>query len=368
MSRVLEFYKYLHTIPESSMQEYKTAAFVAKELSAAGITVETNLAGSTGLVGIIDSGVPGPVFGLRADMDALNHNINGKVEQRHTCGHDGHTSMLLAAALEIKEQGLVKKGKLKVIFQPGEETDDGAKKIIESGVIDDIEILIGMHIRPLQECPKGALIKGMMYSASHNIRVTIKGAPAHGARPHLGINAIDAAVNIISAANAIHMDPKANYSIKCTRCIADAGAPNAIPEYCYLNFDMRADSNEIMDGIKKKMKLALENGAAAIGAEITDIEVGSDLPAAVLDEEITELIGEVAEAKLGKEAVKPVFYTPGGEDFFRYKFSRPNLKVGFMGLGVGAAPGLHHPDMSFDTEYLENGVTMHKGLVEKILG
>ena len=126
MSKVLEFYKYLHTIPESSMQEYKTSAFVAQELIAAGITVETNLAGSTGLVGIIDSGVPGPVFGLRADMDALNHNIDGKVEQRHTCGHDGHTSMLLAAALEIKEQGLVKKGKLKVIFQPGEETDDGA--------------------------------------------------------------------------------------------------------------------------------------------------------------------------------------------------------------------------------------------------
>lgn len=368
MSRVLEFYKHLHSIPEPSMQEHKTAAYVEEKLQEAGIEVKTNLAGSTGLVGIIDSGVPGPTVGLRADMDALTHIINGETVYRHTCGHDSHTSMLLAAAMEIKQQGLVKKGKLKFVFQPGEESDEGAKAIIASGEIDDLDMMFGMHIRPLQECAKGDLIIGMHYSASHNVKATIQGAPAHGARPHLGINAIDAALNAVAAVNAIHMDPAANCSIKCTRIIADAGVVNAIPEFCYLNFDVRAAENDIMAGLKQKLKTALEFGAAAVGAKLVSMEVGADLPAATLDDDMTALIEEVATAKLGEAAVKPVFFTPGGEDFFRYKVVRPELKVGFMGLGVGAQPGLHHPDMSFDTAYLENGVTMHMGLVEKILG
>ena len=368
MSKVIDYYNYLHSIPEPSMQEYKTSAYIAAKLKEAGYTVETGLHGSTGLVAVLDSGKPGPTLGLRADMDSLPHLINGKLEQRHTCGHDAHCSMLLTAAENIIAEGLVKKGRLKLIFQPGEETAEGAKAVAASGIIDDIDLLLGAHIRPLQECGKGEIVVGMQYSATHMIDVTIKGKPAHGARPHLGINPIDAGLAIVACVNAIHLDPAANCSVKCTRFLADSGARNAIPEYAKLTFDMRAQSNAVMDEIKRKIKPAIENGALAVGAHIDHIDVISDLPGAELDSELTELIQKTVVENFGAAAAKPIFYTPGGEDFFYYQQYKPTLRVGFFGVGVGAAPGLHHPHMQLDTAYLEYGVIMHQSLVRKILG
>lgn len=368
MSEVLKHYDYLHTIPEPSMQEYKTAAYLADELEKCGYEVKRGLGGATGVVGILDTGVPGPTLGLRADMDSLTHIIDGVTLQRHTCGHDAHCSMLLTAAKELMARGSVKKGKLKVFFQPGEEVGQGALSIIDSGEIDGVDLMFGMHLRPIQECAEGEVIIGMNYSASYNIKVTIQGAPAHGARPHLGINPIDAAMSIIGAVNSIHMDPRVPFSAKCTRIHADAGVVNSIPEFCTLNFDMRSQNNEVMTGMKEKVKKALEFGAAAVGAKIVDIEEIVNLPTCDLDDEMTALVEEVVKEQIGVDAAKPPFDTSGGEDFFWYKVTHPTMKVGFAGLGVGCVPGMHHPDMHFNKALLENGVKLHIGMVEKILG
>ena len=115
---VHQVYDYLHTIPEKGFEEFKTSAFVLEELKKIGFEdIKTGVAG-TGIIVTIDSGKEGPVLGLRADMDALEFIIDGKKTMIHACGHDGHTSMLLAAAREIHDRDLVKKGKLKIIFQP----------------------------------------------------------------------------------------------------------------------------------------------------------------------------------------------------------------------------------------------------------
>ena len=98
MSDVLQHFQYLHTIPEPGMKEFKTSDYVASVLSREGYRIIRNLGGSTGIAGIWDSGIPGPVLGIRADMDALAHVIDGKTVYRHSCGHDGHMAMLLAAA------------------------------------------------------------------------------------------------------------------------------------------------------------------------------------------------------------------------------------------------------------------------------
>ncbi len=137
MSNVLTHYQYLHSIPEPGFEEVKTSAYLAEKLAAAGFKVTRNLAGTTGLVAEYDSGVPGPVFGIRADMDALTHIIDGKKEFRHTCGHDAHSSMLLAAAEEVLATGIIKKGRFKAVFQPAEELGAGALKILESGFVAD---------------------------------------------------------------------------------------------------------------------------------------------------------------------------------------------------------------------------------------
>ena len=120
MSNVLEHYHYLHQIPELGFEEFKTSAYIADKLEAAGYKVTRNINNTTGIVAEYDSGKPGPVLALRADMDALGHIIDGEHCARHTCGHDGHSSMLLTAAQELIKEGNLKKGKLKLIFQPAE--------------------------------------------------------------------------------------------------------------------------------------------------------------------------------------------------------------------------------------------------------
>jgi amidohydrolase len=366
MLRVQEHYEYLHTIPEAGLQEYKTAAYVADQLEQAGFSVQRGVNGSTGVVGVYDSGLPGPVLGIRADMDALTHHIQGKTVQRHTCGHDGHCAMLLAAAEASLQKRLVHKGKLKIIFQPAEELGIGAKLMVEGGVVDDVNILLGMHVRPIQECRKGEVIQAMLYSASAKITAVIHGMQAHGARPHLGINAIDGAVAAVSAVNAIHMDPSVSFSAKCTRFLADSGVTNAIPGEAAIVFDIRAQYNEIMKQLRGKMIQAIQAGAATVGAT-ADIDISEGCPAAELDPDITKRLGCIITDTLGEKACKPPMTTPGGEDFFWYVIKRPRIKAGFTGLGVDAQPGLHHPDMHFDVPSLENGVRIHMASIVEFL-
>ena len=369
MSNVLTHYQYLHTIPEPGFEEVKTSAYLAEKLAAAGFKVTQNLAGTTGLVAEYDSGVPGPVFGIRADMDALTHIINGKKEFRHTCGHDAHSSMLLAAAEEALATGIIKKGRFKAVFQPAEELGAGALKILESGILEDVDYLLGMHIRPTQECPAGGAICEMRYSAGCQFRARIKGKQSHGARPHLGINPIDASVCAIAAVNAIHMDPRIPFSVKCTRFHADSGVFNSVPEFADITFDMRAQDNPTMKEMREKVIRAIENGAAAVGAKAEEFEFYTDFPAAEgFEPEFAKVVRESVTEVVGEENIIPAFNTSGGEDFFCFPVNLPHLKVGFVGLGVGAEPGLHHQDMHFDPKYLENGVSIHCRVIKKILG
>ena len=366
MSNVLEHYHYLHQIPELGFEEVKTSNYIASKLEEAGYKVTRNINNTTGIVAEYDTGKSGPVLALRADMDALGHIIDGQHCARHTCGHDGHSSMLLTAAQELIKEGNIKKGKLKLIFQPAEELGSGALAMIEGGAIDDVDMIIGLHVRPKEECPKGFASAAMFYSASTTVEVNIHGIPAHGARPHLGVNALDAATMAIQAVNTIHLAPSLTYSVKATRCICDAGVTNAIPSEAYVCWDLRAPTNPAMDELKAKTLKAIELSVASIGAK-ADIKVSKEIPAAEIDDEVTKIIAESITDVLGKEGLKDPIFTPGGEDFFNYPRER-DVKSGFWGLGVDLTPGLHHPDMTFDTSALENGVKITKTCALKVLG
>jgi len=367
LSNVLKHYGYLHTIPELGLQEVKTSAYLAEKLEKAGFTVTTNVAGATGIIGVYDSGIEGPTLALRADMDALGHIIDGVLCARHTCGHDSHSSMLLSAAEELISEKAIKKGKLKILFQPAEEIGAGALTMIEGGAIDDVDIILGLHIRPEEECTKGHAIPAMLYSAACTMETTIKGKPAHGARPHLGINTIDAAAAAITAVNAIHLNPTLTYSAKATRFLCDSGVTNAIPAEAHVVWDLRAAKNDTMTELQEKITSAVTAGVATVGATI-DIKFIKQMYAAELDDEVTSLLADSITEVMGKDALLPPFQTAGSEDFFHYTHHKPSLKAGFFGLGVNATPGLHHPDMHFDTDALETGVDILKTSVKKILG
>ena len=367
MSNVLNYYEYLHTIPERAFEEVKTAAFLAEKLQSFGYKVETGVGGKTGVVGLWDTGVEGPVVALRADMDALGHIIDGKACALHTCGHDAHSSVVLAAAEMLKEQNLVKSGKLKIIFQPAEEVGLGAKSIIAGGAIDDVDYIFGSHLRPIEEAVDGQASPAIYYSSSAHATAHIHGKPAHGARPHLGINAINAGVAAVTAVNAIHLKPTDVYSVKATRFLCDAGVLNAIPAEATVVWDLRSQANETMDELKEKVRMAITAGVATVGATV-DLDMTEGLPAAEYSDEAIAIVQKAIVSVLGEEGLLDPIVTPGGEDFFYYVKHNPNIKAGFFGLGCDLGPGLHHPEMSFNVASLEDGVSIFKEIVTDIIG
>lgn len=360
--RVISVYKYLHTIPEPGFEEHKTAAFLAEQLCKAGYNVQTGI-GGTGVVGTLDSGVPGPVVGLRADMDALVHMINGTATAIHSCGHDAHSSMVLVVAEQLAVKGL-EKGKFKVIFQPAEEKLTGAARVFESGVMNDIDILFGVHLRPKDNACLGEATPALFNAASTIVEATIKGFAAHGSRPHLGINAIEGAVSAVNHVNTIRMNPMIPWSAKVTRLLAGGSTANAICDEARLAFDLRAQKNDVMVNLKEQVAKAIELGAASVGAS-AEITIHPGVPAAVYDEDLVELAKESIEEILGPEGVLPVEISPGGEDFHLYTYNKPSIRAAYIGLGCDLEPGLHNPDMHFSLDALPLGVRILTQMVVK---
>lgn len=358
--RVREVYASLHAIPEIGFTEHRTAAFLAEAARAAGYAVETGV-GGTGVVATLDSGRPGPVVGLRADMDALPFVIDGEAVCRHACGHDAHSAMVLTAA-EILAKSPPERGRLKVLFQPAEELLTGALSVIESGAADDLDMLFGIHLRPIQEARIGQATPALCHGASHVVDAVIKGVPSHGARPHLGVNAIDAAAAVVTAVNAIRLDPAQAWSVKTTRLQAGGAAANNIPDRAEMVFDLRAQTNALMEELHAKLATAVRHAAAASGAE-AEVTVRGGVPAADYAPELVDLAREAIRAVLGDDGVLGPIVTPGGEDFHFYAVKRPGLRAAYVGLGCDLAPGLHHPEMAFKIEALPKGVAILVDLV-----
>lgn len=363
--RVKEIYADLHAIPEIGLQEVKTSAYLAQALTKAGYEVKTGL-GGTGVTGLLKSGNPGPTVGLRADMDALAHEIDGKPCAIHSCGHDAHCSMVLTVAEEIVRGGITK-GNVKIIFQPAEEVLVGALNMVEAGAVDDVDILLGLHLRPQQEAKGGQATPALYHGASYVVDAQIQGLTAHGARPHLGVNAIDAAAAVIQAVNAIRINPIVPSSAKTTQIQAGGPASNAIPASAKLVFDLRAQENPVMDELIAKVENAVSHGAQTVGAT-GFAKVRGGCPAAEYDKETVALVKEAIVAVLGEENLLPEVVTPGGEDFHYYVKKKPNLKTAYFGLGVDLLPGLHSPEMNFNKDFLINGVNILLYAVEKLAG
>ena len=172
----ISFYRQLHPMAEFSGKEENTARFIAKTLESMGVETQA-------VVATIRGKESGPVVLFRADMDALPYSTqDGGVVAIHACGHDSHCAMLLAAVPQFKE--IVKRGTLKVVFQPGEENLTGALAMIEAGVGDDVDIAIAGHIRATQDLAAGKLCAQINHVACTTHIVTIEGQPVHASRPH----------------------------------------------------------------------------------------------------------------------------------------------------------------------------------------
>ena len=345
-------FQHLHANPEISWKEILTTAYLKDFLIQEGFQV-TTFDDSTGLVVTIGSGKP--CVGLRTDMDALWQEVDGEFKANHSCGHDAHMTMAVGTLLLLKKLGVPKEGTLKVLFQPAEEKGTGALSYIDKGLVDDIDYLYGVHLRPIQEIRNGYAAPAILHGAAKLISGKIHGVEAHGARPHLGLNAIEVGAQIVEAIQAIHLDPMMSYSAKMTKFQAGGESANIIPGNAEFSIDVRAQSNNAMNELIAKVEHAIKSVASLNNITI-DFHIETEIAAAEVDASAVELMKAAIIDTIGQNYYVPPIVTPGGEDFHYYTLKRPSIKATMLGLGCDLTPGLHHPNMTFNHESIFTGI------------
>jgi amidohydrolase len=351
-TEILEIFDYLHRHPEISWEEWKTTQFIKQQLLQEGYRVQT-FADCPGVVGEIGSGAL--TVGLRSDMDALWQEVNGVWQANHACGHDAHMTMVLGVAKLFHRIGYKPPGKIKLLFQPAEEKGAGALKFVEKGVVDDIDFLYGVHLRPIQEVKSGYAAPAILHGAAQCIEGRIRGVAAHAARPHLGVNVIEVGSAIVQELSKIHIDPQVPASIKMTRFHAGEKSANVIPDYAEFTLDLRAQTNEAMDQLVEGLNHVVKGIAAIYDSEI-ELHGNARIVAANPDPQAQQFMEHAIIDTLGKDKCLPPVVTSGGEDFHFYSFKKPTLKTTMLGLGCDLKPGLHHPQMTFRREDLLVGI------------
>jgi len=256
-----------------------------------------------------------------------------------------------------------------LIFQPSEEQEEtsGARAMIADGVLNDMNMCVGIHLRPIQEATYGQAISALSHGALSTVTAQIKGLAAHGGRPHQGRNTVDAIAAVVNAINAIWSNPMVPSSIKVTAVKAGGANYSSIPETGELGIDIRASTNELMEELLQKVHHAIVSGASTICCE-ADIREIPGLPAAVFDDELIKIAESSIREVLGTKGLLGEKATTGAEDFHEFVKAKPELKTTYIGLGCDLKPGLHHPEMSFKKEALLHGVSILTNIVHKILG
>ncbi|CAN7620985.1 M20 family metallopeptidase [Rhizobium rhizogenes] len=367
--------RHLHETPELLYDVHETSSFVAEKLRAFGCDiVETGL-GKTGVVGIIKGRHgDGPTIGFRADMDALpitetsgkpwTSKVPGKA---HSCGHDGHTAMLLGAAQYLAETRNFK-GSVAVIFQPAEEGGAGALAMLDDGMMDKFGIseVYGMHNSPGMPVGTFAIRKGSLMAAADSFEITINGNGSHAAAPHLSIDPVLTSAHVVIALQSIvsrGMDPLKSLVISVTTTHGGT-AHNVIPSFVTLTGTVRTLLPETRDFAEKRLKEVAQATAMAHGAT-AEVNYHRGYPVTVNHENETEFAIGVAGSVAGASSVDAnVAPRMGAEDFSYMLESRPGA---FIFIGNGDTAGLHHPAYDFNDEVLPYGISYWVTMAEKAL-
>ncbi|AXI01331.1 amidohydrolase [Sporosarcina sp. PTS2304] len=347
-----EVFTHLHEHPEISWQEVETTKYLQQLLEDEEFQV-TTVEGSTGLVVTVGTGEY--CVALRTDIDALWQEVDGIYQANHSCGHDAHMTMAVGTLLVLKRLGIPKAGRLKVIFQPAEEKGTGALSLVEKGIVDDVDYLYGVHLRPIQELRNGYSSPAILHGSAKMVKGSIIGMDTHGARPHLGQNAIEVMAQLVQAINSIHVDPMVPHSAKMTMFQAGGESANIIPGNAVFSLDIRAQTNEVMEKLMSHVDKIISTVAEMFEVTI-DFQIVSEIAAAQVDETAVELMATAITETVGEQFLVPPIVTPGGEDFHYYTLKRPAIKATMLGLGCDLSPGLHHPHMTFNHDSILTGI------------
>lgn len=373
-AELIEWRRDIHAHPELGFEETRTADFVAKKLQDFGIDVVRGI-GKTGLVGILKVGNETQSIGLRADMDALPIRERNTFSYRsthqgtmHACGHDGHTTMLLAAAKYLKETRNFR-GQVNFIFQPGEEGSGGARAMIEDGLFEKFpcDTVYAMHNIPGLPIGKFGVAAGIRTSAGAFFDIDIVGTGAHGAAPDLAADPVVVAGELITSLQTIvsrNVRPTDTAVLSVTQVHA-GDAYNVIPATSRLCGTVRTFSMDVMKKIEHRLSELAVGIAAAHGTEAT-VDFRIVFHPVVNDVEASKIAGEVCDLLVGAEnVIRESRASTGSEDFCFMLELVPGCYLS-LGNGDNSHP-LHNHDYDFNDEALVHGASFFARLVEASL-
>lgn len=370
----------IHAHPELCFEEQRTSDLIAKALEGWGIPVHRGL-GKTGVVGIVKNGSSDRAVGLRADIDALPMTEGNRFPhaskhagKMHACGHDGHTAMLLAAAKHLSRHRNFD-GTVYLVFQPAEEGGGGAREMMRDGLFErfPMDAIFGAHNWPGLAVGQFAVKTGPCFASSNEFKITLRGKGAHAAMPHLGIDPLPAACQMVQAFQSIITRNKRpiDTGVISVTMIHAGEATNVVPETCVIEGTVRTFTTEVLDLIERRMKTVAEATAAAFELQC-DFVFERNYPPTINHDAETAFARRVMAEVAGPENVIEFEPTMGAEDFSYFLQEKPGCYF-LIGNGDGAHREgghgmgpcmLHNPSYDFNDDLIPLGATLWVRMAE----
>lgn len=365
-----------HRYPELGFREVRTAGIVARELHALGLEVTTGV-GQTGVVALLEGNQPGPVVLARFDMDALPITEETGAEYAsqtpgimHACGHDGHTAIGLTVArlLHVHRHQLA--GTVKLVFQPAEEGLGGAEAMIADGVLENPKPTLTLALHLWNDKPLGwlGITPGPTMAASDAFQMRVIGKGGHGAAPHLTIDPVLTAAQIIIALQGIvarNIAPLKSGVVSVT-AIRGGETHNVIPPLVELKGTIRAFEPEIRNLILERFHQITIGVAQAMGCRV-EVEFKRISPPVINEAAITRRVQEIAARLLPKSVIDPDERTMGSEDmaFMMEQIPGCYFFIGSADAEKGLNASHHHPRFDFDEDALPRAAALMAAVVSE---
>jgi amidohydrolase len=370
----------LHAHPELGFQEQRTSDLIAATLESWGIPIHRGL-GKTGVVGVVRQGSSARAVGLRADIDALpvterNTFAHASVNRgrMHACGHDGHTTMLLAAAKYLSQRRDFD-GTVYLVFQPAEEGGGGAREMIRDGLFErfPMEAIFGVHNWPGLKVGEFALRSGPVFASANDFRIVIRGRGAHAAMPHNGIDPVPVACQMVQAFQTIISRNKRpiDAGVISVTIMKAGEANNVVPDSCELQGTVRTFTVEVLELIEQRMRRIAESTCQAFDASC-EFTFRRNYPPTVNHARETEFARELLSSLVGAGNVRDFEPTMGAEDFSYFLMEKPgcyfligNGDGSHRSAGHGGGPCmLHNASYDFNDALIPVGGSMWVRLAE----
>ena len=365
---VIRWRRHLHRNPELSFKERETSRFVYETLESFD-GLELSRPTPTSVVARLIGEKSGSTIALRADMDALPITEENDFEfvsknpgVMHACGHDGHTAMLLGTAKILSGMKEEIRGEVRFLFQHAEELyPGGAEDMVEAGVLDGVDAIIGIHLWSQSEVGKIGLVYGPMLAAPDTFKIVVKGEGGHAAMPHQTVDSIAVGAQVVTNLQHVvsrNTDPLDNVVISVTKFVGGT-THNIIPGSVEMEGTVRTLDEEVRKEVPETMERIISGIAEAHGASY-HFEYQRGYRPVINDERVTRAIEETVREVFGEAAIEMMRPLMAGEDFSAYQQTSPGTFF-YVGAGneeKGITYPHHHPRFTVDEDALENGIKM----------